>query len=462
MTGKRRSAERAQEGAAGRGRGRRALGLIRDRRARVDTFGRRKETLKAKAFELSVLCGVDVALVVAAADGDGDAEADVWESTEGAVLARYRALDPEVRARARHTHRAYLEGGLGKEEAKLTRVRQTGPTALDPWPWDKALDGTATAEEAQRLLEAIDAAIRASEDRMRALGLPVDGEDVVGPGAALEMIAPLDSAGVDGYPLHPPGGGDTYDNQAIWGNEGFNAYNFQQCTAGSSSAGMEGYQYDLQVAPEMYTGSGHNNGRIATDAYMYQPPDAGTMQHGYGFHQCAGIDCFGMPAGHQMQELPGWGTAQANMAMWRTEEPRHAMVPVHYPSAQTGLSYMDTLAALGAQGGGGLSFAMGTSCNFVNAPPVLPLAMGTAGCGGRDFINARPVAFSHAICGTSDNCTDTTPAGPLAMSYGADLTIAGGYATQWQAGRSGHQSGIELLRYLGRLEENTQLHLWGN
>ena len=488
MTGKRRTAERAHEGAAGRGRGRgrRALGLIRDRRARVETFGKRKDTLKVKAYELSVLCGVDVALVVAAADGDGDGPAaDVWESTEGAVLARYRALDPEVRAQ--HTHRAYLEGGLGKEEAKLARVRQAGPTGLDPW--DKALDGIATEEEAQGLLEAIDAAIRATEDRMRALGLPVDGEDGVGAGVVLEGVAPLNFTGVDGYPLHAPGGGD---NQAIWGNDGF-----QQCINDSGGAGMEGYH--LQITPDMYAagGSNNNNGRLATDDHLYPPCDAETMQHGYGFHQCAGTGYFGMPAGHQMQELLGWGAAQTNLAMWGTEEPHHAMVPVHYPSAETGLSYMDTPAGLGAQGGsGGLSFAMGASCNFVNATPELSLAMVTTGCGGGDnFINAPPVAFSHTIGGSSDNFTNTTPAQPLAMSYGADLTVPGGYATQWQVAQSagsgqqsgieqlhylsdledaqsqaaqkhqdagnGPQSGIELLHYLRKLED-TQLHLWGN
>ena len=42
-----------------------------------------------------MLCGADVALVVA--PGDGGAAADVWESREG-VLARYRALGSEARA----------------------------------------------------------------------------------------------------------------------------------------------------------------------------------------------------------------------------------------------------------------------------------------------------------------------------------------------------------------------------
>jgi len=94
--------------------------------------------------------------------------------------------------------------------------------------------------------------------------------------------------------------------------------------------------------------SNNNNGRLATDDHLYPPRDAGTL-HGYGFHQCAGTDYFGIPAGHQMQELLGWGAAQTNLAMWCTEEPHHAMVPVHYPSAETGLSYMDTTAALGVQ-----------------------------------------------------------------------------------------------------------------
>ena len=167
-----------------------SMGLIPNRRVRVSTFGKRKEGLKKKANELSVLCGVEVALVVAPApDGDGGAgaataKADVWESKEG-VLARYRELDPELRAR--HTFREYLYAELGKEEAKLARVHQAGPTGLDPW--DKALDAVATAEEAQGLLEAIDAAIRATEDKMRALGLPVDGEDGVGAGVVLEGVA---------------------------------------------------------------------------------------------------------------------------------------------------------------------------------------------------------------------------------------------------------------------------------
>ena len=104
------------------------------------------------------------------------------------MLARYRALGAE--ARARHTHRAYLDAELGKAEAKLTRVRQGGPDALACW--NRALDGIATEEEARRLLDALDAAIRAAEDRLRALGLPpVDH-------AAEDGVAPLSFAAAAG------------------------------------------------------------------------------------------------------------------------------------------------------------------------------------------------------------------------------------------------------------------------
>ncbi|CAD6238546.1 unnamed protein product [Miscanthus lutarioriparius] len=429
-----------------------SMGLIPNRRLRISTFGKRKEGLKKKANELSVLCGVEVALVVAPADGEGGAgaaKADVWESKEG-VLARYRELDPEVRAR--HTFREYLYAELGKEEAKLARVRQAGPDGLDCW--DKALDGVNTVEEAQKLLNAIDAAIQAADDRRRALGVPVDDDEDGDAGIVLEGIAPLNSAHVDdGYLLHALGGnGDANDQaMAMWGNNGFHScsaanmqYGFQQFN--SSNVAMEGY--DLQMVPDMY-----NNGGLATDAYHYQTCHAGTMQHGYVFPCARGSASYiGMPSGYQMQQVVGSGAAQPNLAMSSADEPCHAMVPLpvlEYPSADPSLNYMDTQATHGVHGGsGGTSFAMDARGNFINAPPAFSVAKSTGG-GGGNFISAPPAAPSHAMGGTSDNIT---PAQPLAMSYGGDMAIAGRYATQ---------SGMEQLHYLGDLED-TQPNLWGN
>ncbi|CAL4956939.1 unnamed protein product [Urochloa decumbens] len=435
-----------------------SMGLIPNRRVRVGTFGKRKEGLKKKAEELSVLCGVDVALVVAAGDDDAAAGAapDVWESKEG-VLARYRALGAD--ARARHTHRAYLEAELGKGEAKLARVRQGGPDGLARW--DRALDGVATAEDARSLLDAIDAAMRATEERRRKLGMPDDdgGEDGGGAGVVLEGVAPLNfaagagaAAGAvgDDYLLQVPTGGDN-GGQAMWGcRNGFQfpqggaanvqqaGYGFhQQCiNTGGGGAGMDGYHH-LQMAPGMYGN---------TDTYQ---------QHGYGFQYFGG----GAPSGYQQMQQQ-----QPNLSMmWGADdEQRRAMVPLEYPSADAGLNYAaDTPAG---HGGGG-SLAMGAGGNFVHSPPALSLAMGTGGCGGvGNFISAPPAGPSYAMGASSgDNFTNATLAQPLAMSYGGDMTIAGRYAEQWQPQRGGGEQrpSVEQLHYLSDLED-TQLNLWGN
>ncbi|PUZ56659.1 hypothetical protein GQ55_5G344600 [Panicum hallii var. hallii] len=435
-----------------------SMGLIPNRRVRAGTFGKRKEGLKKKAGELSVLCGIDVALVVAA--GDGGAAADVWESREG-VLARYRALGAEVRAR--HTHRAYLNAELGKGEAKLARVRQGGPDALARW--DRALDGVATEEEARRLLDAVDAAMRAAEDRRRALGLPPvdDAED----GVVLDEVAPLNfaCAGDDDYLLHAPGSDANNDQQAMWGSHDFQfqqggaadmqhtGYGFQQYTSG---AGMEGYH--LQMGPDMYSSGDHNNGHLADAYQQYQPRDP-MRQHGYCF-QCAHANYFDVPSGYAQPSLPTWSA----------DEPRHAMLPLEYLSADAGLNYADTPAA---QGVGGSSFTIGAaSGNFFHSPPALSLAMGTASGGGDgdgDFINNAPLAAvpSYTMGGSGDNFTNAMTAQPVAMSYGGDLTIAGRYAAQWQAPPHTQRAGgdqrpsIEQLHYLSDLED-TQLHLSGN
>ncbi|XP_062210048.1 uncharacterized protein LOC133911692 [Phragmites australis] len=403
-------------------------GLIANRRVRASTFARRAEGLKKKARELATLCGVPVALVCA--DGEGGA-ADVWESEEG-VIARYRALPAEERAR--HTHRQYAEDGLGKEEAKLARVRQGGPAALVPW--DKALDGV-TLEEAEGLLGSVDAALRAANDRRRALGLPVDDNGA----GLLEGIAPLgrgsppcvesNFVGVDGY-VHAPGNGG---EQIMWDN------GFQPCRTGASMMQPAGYgfqqctsnmdDYHLQRMPDMY-----GTNRLVWDAF--QPRDAGMTQPGYGF-QSTGSTYVGMP-GYQTQQLR---SVQPNLAMWSTNEPSNAIVPAGYPSFDIGLSYMDSPAKHAGQGIGGCYLSMGASGNFINAAPAQSLSMGTG-----------------------DNFTNTATAQPLATSYGDNLMNASGCTTHWpapQLQRAGtsQQSSLEQLHYLSDLED-AQLQPWGN
>ncbi|RLN39460.1 hypothetical protein C2845_PM01G29450 [Panicum miliaceum] len=288
------------------------------------------------------------------------------------------------------------------------------------------------------------APIRAAEGRRRALGLPPvdDAEDGVAPLNFAAAAAACDHCGL----LHDAAGGSGDANngqQAMWGSNGFHfqqggaadmqrtGYGFQQYTSGSG-AGVEGYH--LQMAPDMYSSGDHNNGPLADAYQQYQPRDP-MQQHGYGF-QCANASYFGVPSGY----------AQPSLSMWSADEPRHAKLPLEYPTADAGHNYADTPAA---QGVGGSSFAMGAaSGNFVHSQPALSLAMNT-------------------MSGSGDNFTNAKPAQPLAMSYGGEPTIAGRYVAQWQAPPHPQRAGgdqrpsIEQLNYLSDLED-TQLHLCGN
>uniref|UniRef100_A0ACD6A903 Uncharacterized protein n=1 Tax=Avena sativa TaxID=4498 RepID=A0ACD6A903_AVESA len=149
------------------GRGKIAKRFVENARARATRYAKRTQGLQKQASELSVLCGVPVALVCAPGAGSAGARL-VWESEKG-VLDRYRAAAIPPETRAGHTHRSYLEAELGKERAKLARAR---PAALADW--DPALNDM-TLGEAREVLDAIDAALSAAGDRMQALGLPADG-----------------------------------------------------------------------------------------------------------------------------------------------------------------------------------------------------------------------------------------------------------------------------------------------
>ncbi|KAI4971197.1 hypothetical protein ZWY2020_002111 [Hordeum vulgare] len=175
-------------------RGKIAMRLVENARARAATCGRRTRGLQNKAKELATLCAVPVALVCLAA-GAGSPPL-VWESEEG-VLERYRsAVPPE--ARAQHTHRGYLEAELGKERAKLARVRHGCPAALADW--DPALNDV-TLAEARELLDAIDTALRAAGDRMEALGLPADGGHAPLKGSSHDALMPQQLGHGGGSPV---------------------------------------------------------------------------------------------------------------------------------------------------------------------------------------------------------------------------------------------------------------------
>lgn len=312
-------------------RGKIAMRLVESARARAATCGRRTRGLQNKAKELATLCAVPVAIVCLAA-GAG-APPLVWESEEG-VLERYRrAVPPE--ARAQHTHRGYLEAELGKERAKLARVRHGCPAALADW--DAALNDV-TLDEARELLDAIDAALRAAGDRMEALGLPADGghgqpEEQVAPDASDDAVMPQQLAHGGGVP----------------------------CT-GSNPVDMDVAGFQLQMVPWH---GGNKDGLLGEDRFQMQP--------GCGF-QCIGGGNFSGAVGETL--APGYGNAHydwPDLTMWHTDELRDTVLPLgHYPDFADGTLAPEYSAQVVAGGdyiktlptGYGYPMAMGVGDNF--------------------------------------------------------------------------------------------------
>ncbi|KAG2571475.1 MADS-box protein AGL24-like [Panicum virgatum] len=152
------------------------IALIDEAGSRARTLKRRRKGLKKKARELSKLCGVDIA-VVCTGPGGGSVP-DVWEFGSAAVIGRYRRLPADKRAK--HTHLNYLNAKLGKvrkEQAKLAKQGQEGPKKLAS-PGAALLKGMNLEE----LLGSIDAALLATTQRRKALGLPDDASPQVAKG----------------------------------------------------------------------------------------------------------------------------------------------------------------------------------------------------------------------------------------------------------------------------------------
>ncbi|KAL5227605.1 hypothetical protein ABZP36_015870 [Zizania latifolia] len=324
------------------------ISLIADRRVRATTFTKRKEGLRKKAWELATLCGVPVALVCAVSVGSAMAT-ELWESEEG-VLDRYCALPPE--ARSQHTHRRYLEGELGKERAKIAKIRQDG--ALEPW--DNALNDI-TLREAQALLESIDAALRATSARRKALGLP-DGED-----GRLVLHVPLDASNA----VVPFGNGFQY--------------------IGSSSGGGSN---QLQMIPAGDGGNRDHCGLLSWEDDTFQPRNADAVQPGYGF-QCTGGGYLHMDGGYQVQALCGASVhdGMPGHSMWCADESCNgAVMPASYPPTQYTFHDGSFIAAQAEH------IALSTGADFINAPnDYLSMAIGGSSINISDYSTQCPVAY---------------------------------------------------------------------
>nr|BAK07593.1 predicted protein [Hordeum vulgare subsp. vulgare] len=393
-----------------------AMRLVENAPARARTHAKRAKGLQKKALELATLCGVPVGFVCSGA-GAGAPPLE-WESEEG-VLERYRrAVPPE--ARAGHAHRAYLETELAKRRARLARARHGCPAALADW--DEALNDM-TLDEARELLEAIDAALRATGDRMEALGLPADSGhgalDVqVAPESSDETVIPeqlghgggvpwaegypvdmADAAGFQQLQMVPFDGGVSdgllerfpreHGFQMQPGGSGF------QCVGGNYSGSGDGmiapglanadYNYsgcgDRMLAPDFANGgykynySGGGDGMLTLDSANavcnYTGGGNGMLVPGFANAVC------NYSAGCDQMLAPGSGNAGyhwPDLTMWNTDQVWDAaMPPGYYPGfadstlapehcsteVGTGADYVNTLPS-------GYGYPMGMGDNFTN------------------------------------------------------------------------------------------------
>ncbi|CAO2181957.1 unnamed protein product [Urochloa humidicola] len=343
------------------------MSLIGNAAARTRTFNQRRKGLEKKARELSKLCDVEVALVCAAGPGSGGGGApDVREFGGAGVVDRYRRLPADKRAK--HTHLGYLEAELGKarkEKARLATERQEGPKALAP-PGAAALEGV----DLEEMLASIDAALLATAERRRELGVP-DGDGVAGGGGQaavvpLEQGAPPLAGGADlddieawldeltwhgGAEPHPldasvaaqPASGGVFQFQYINGVEHrpINASVAQPASGvpyidgcgGGMDMDMGGNQFLQQMA-----GNGGENGHGQLEWGAHQLHNNTVSCPDYGLPQYTDSSCSysDMNGGYSQMPVPSNADAfdgcwYADQAMWGANESScDAVVPAEY------------------------------------------------------------------------------------------------------------------------------------
>ncbi|KAF7109828.1 hypothetical protein CFC21_110028 [Triticum aestivum] len=364
-------------------RGKVAMRLVGNAGERARKHAKRAAGLKKKASELATLCGVPVGLVCAGT-GAG-ATPLVWESEEG-VLERYRrAVPPE--ARAGHTHRAYLETELGKRRAKLARARHGCPAALPDW--DEALNDM-TLDDARELLQAIDAALRATGDRMEALGLPADGghgalDQQAAPDSPDDAVMPQQLGHGGGVPwaggYHPVDMADAADFQQLQmvpydggDNDGVIAPGLANADYNYSGCGDQMLAPDFADAGYKYNYTGGGDGMLtlgsANAGCNYSGGGNGMLAPGFANAVCNysgggdGMLALGLAnagyhysGGGDQTLAPGFGNADykwPDLTMWHTDKVCDAaMPPGYYPDeVATGGDYVNALSS-------GYSYTMG-------------------------------------------------------------------------------------------------------
>lgn len=140
------------------GRERISMKLIQNEKSRKTTFQKRKKGLLKKANELSILCDVDVCVILYAPnfEGEGFAEPETWPKDTNEVqriLQKYYNTTVDRRHKVYHLQE-YFQERLKKVAFEISKVRKQRLKIMYP-TWDEAFDSL-RGNELKSLISTLD------------------------------------------------------------------------------------------------------------------------------------------------------------------------------------------------------------------------------------------------------------------------------------------------------------------
>ena len=137
--------------------------------AQAATYSKRKNGLLKKGKELSILCGVEVAVICHNSRLGGPL---TWSQPNrlDSVVARYRSVPVEERAKRKLDNTSLLHGQVGKMTSDLQQLAdQNGKLAhhLEHAVWDERLNALAPAELEQVAAQVLNLTTKNSQPRLQ-------------------------------------------------------------------------------------------------------------------------------------------------------------------------------------------------------------------------------------------------------------------------------------------------------
>ncbi|CAK8533205.1 unnamed protein product [Lathyrus sativus] len=153
------------------GRGRITMELIQNEKARKTTFQKRKNGLMKKVNEFSILCDVDVCVILYAPnfEGQGYLEPETWPKDQKEVqriLQKYYNTTSDRRPKIYDVHEYYKER-VKKVEFEISKIRKDRLKIKYP-TWDESFNSIG-AEHLRILASTLDAKLDACNQKMNML-----------------------------------------------------------------------------------------------------------------------------------------------------------------------------------------------------------------------------------------------------------------------------------------------------